>query len=450
MQKKFRIQYQNIGFTYSQCDVPLEDIMQLFKNVVKEKFGWAVICHEDHPSTVNDENHGVHRHAYLYLCKKPDWSDGRKFDIQRPYNPDHVHQDGCKIGRYCNYHPKIEPIKGKQEWLKYVIEDGIYIVDGTLGNVPFSIDSFLESHTKKTSYGYTWTAKQMKEGKTLDQIDDVAEGFIASNKRKLEEYGQFLVQKQERQIVRPKFKGVVIGTTTDKAWIKIINWTHINFLKSRKFKQKQLWIWGADHNIGKSFFFLKIMSCYKRMYPWVKGDAQDGGLVDAEYILLDEFCGAVPINDLKRLSQMGGDYSTRIRYGGIHTISKNMPLVVTSQKSIRNLYHNCSIEDVEALQCRFEEIHVQSIFEMVPIARDIDYPNHTYPWYEPNEESIESDEFIDPSTLMDPMDQPLNDELVIQENVVPIQDTVPIDDSYEDHSEHSNEENGRVSKRKKK
>ena len=97
------------------------------------------------------------------------------------------------------FHPHFEPAKKKAQCLNYVIKDGDYIVDGTYKDVPFSIETYLEANGKKQGYGFTYIATQLKQGKTLDEIDEVIPGHVLNHKRKIEEYQQFLIEKRIEQ-----------------------------------------------------------------------------------------------------------------------------------------------------------------------------------------------------------------------------------------------------------
>lgn len=411
--------------TYPQADgLSRKKIKEFYKQKLGVKYDGCIISKEDHQPKLGDKFIGKHFHVYLFLSQSYHITNCRTYDI--------------KIGDKV-YHPNIQPVKKKAAVVRYVIKsDKKYLTDN------INVIAYLKSTETKKGYGFHQAAEQLIQGKTVKTLakDPEAKAFVLNHKRKMDEYVT-LLKEIENDKPKPIFKGVVINETDDSSWIKVINWIHLNFLRPRRFKQKQLWIWGADHDIGKSFFFLKILSCYLKMYPWLKGDSQDSSLIDSDYILIDEMCGGITINDMKRLSQMGGDYNTKLRYAGIHTISKNIPLVVTSQKSISQTYINCSIEDIEALQCRFLSVNIKSLYLIVPINRDIDWPNQSYPWYQNEDDSIESDDFIDPSELLNVELPPFFIDTPPIFELDPIVDNY---DSYDYHSENSNEVNKRQKK----
>lgn len=412
----FSINTKQFFLTYPRCPATRQSLLDFLKEKLGvDRYLSSVICQEEHEPNQDDNNTGLHLHAYLLLKDRYHIRNNRYFDLK--------YEDVV-------YHPNITPVKSKPATIRYVCKSDIEVLSDN-----FDVSSYLESLKTKKGYGFEQAAKALKEGKTLKEIwlDEQSQGWFMNNKRKLEDTKIFHDAIVKMSAPRPSFKGVEIRTTNDLNWIKVVNWININFLRKRVFKQKQLWLWSPNADVGKSFFFLKVLSCYKRMHAWLKGDAQESSVSDAEYFLLDEFSGGVYINDLKRLSQMGGDYNTKIRYGGIHVVTQNIPLVVTCQKSIRDLYHNCSVEDIHALESRFLEVKVDSLFKLTPVGRDIDYPNNSYPWFEVQDDYVDPTEFIDPASLL-------------EASVDPLVDKQDIDDSFEDHSDESNE----VNKRRKK
>lgn len=419
--ENFNINAKQIFLTYPQCPLTRQEIQQFIKQKFGNDYESSVICQEEHEPTEDDNNTGLHLHAYVLLKKKKHIRNCRFFDI---------------IKEDTTYHPNVQSVKSKPAVIKYICKSDVEILSDN-----FDTEAYLESIQTKKGYSFHILAKQVKEGQTARQIweNDESSGFYVNHKRKIDDIIKFNKELANSK-PKPKFTGVTINGTNDKSWIKVINWTNVNFLRPRKFKQKQLWIWGADHDIGKTYFFLKILPHYYNMYSWLKGDSQDSTLQDAQYILIDEFCGGITINDLKRLSQMGGDYSTKLRYAGIHTITRNVPLIVTCQKSIQSTYPNCSQEDIEALQCRFIEVNIKSIYYMTPNNIQTTFPDGA-PWIETIDDTNISEEFVDPNELIGEINSNDSTSLSITTTNLLIGD-----DSFDDHSENSNE----INKRKKK
>lgn len=364
--RNFKTQAKTHSLTYPQCDVPLEEIGRQLKVIAGHRFGWHVISAEDHEERENDSSVGVHRHVHQeYQCRAFETINPRYWDIT--YND--------KV-----YHPHFEKVKHRVSHIKYVIKDGIYIVEGSLKGLPVDIDSIIQASQSKQSYGYHWVATQMKEGKTIDELDDIAPGFIVNNKRKIEEYQVFLSQKKERRAVKPLFGG--FDSVQDPNWQKVVSWTNTNFVSGqlgkmpvREPRQLQLWLTSRRHALGKSYPWKVLLREYFRCYDWVtNGHKQNSGIVDCDYILLDEFKGGMTIHDLKELSQMYG-MNIPIRYGQDIYFKKNVPLIVTSQYEPHQIFSRPEDrDDVDSLASRFLVVYVDEVCYLHTIENPLPVP----------------------------------------------------------------------------
>lgn len=309
----------------------------------------AVLCHEDHADRGDDDGGvGVHIHLIFELEKRQKWASEMDFF------------DGL-YGK----HPNVQSCRKWQNSVHYLCapqeKNGN---DPDYASYGVDVDAVLKALKTKQSYGFHEAANAMwKEKKTLDEVHDMNPGFFVREKRKLEDYDKYLKQRVVRENSLEQFVGVKDvprGVEDREEWQRVVDWINKNFLEPRRGKQPQLWIWGP-RGVGKSRPWMdkEMMLKYKKKYEWVKkGDRQDSSLLDADFILIDELCGSIPINELKTLSQMYG-MQVIWRYGGIHYYDKNVPLIVTSQHSPRVVYKNCDPEDIEALDPeRFDVVNV--------------------------------------------------------------------------------------------
>jgi len=346
----FRRQYKIASYTYSQCDVPLDVLSKHLKEKAGTKFGWHLIVAADHASTDNDQNVGVHRHVMQeYNCKSFETENARYWDIKFE-------------GK--TYHPHFEPVKKKAECLQYCMKDGNYIFDGTYKEAPFTPDVYLQANKGKQGYGFTYMATEIKKGKTLDELDDVVPGLVLNNKRKLEDYIVFQAQKKERATIKPTFYG--FEDVDDPEWQRVVDWANENFLKPRNPKQKQLWIYSNKGNMGKTHPWAVTLTEFYKRYNWLAGAPKQGlDLKTANYILMDDFKGGEFITTLKNIVQMMG-FSVDYKYGTIEDYNKNIPIIITANHSIRDVYKNCNSKDIESCELRFEMIEVFNYCELVP------------------------------------------------------------------------------------
>lgn len=101
----FDIVASNLFFTYPQCDLSNQIIMDFFVNFNYSKNKeikpiLIIVCEENHKNT-----EGIHHHIYLELSKRIHIRNPSSFDI--------------KIGN-LNYHPNIQKVKRKLATIKYV------------------------------------------------------------------------------------------------------------------------------------------------------------------------------------------------------------------------------------------------------------------------------------------------------------------------------------------
>lgn len=345
----FRTQAVRHFLTYPQCDIPLEEMLKQLKDIAGNKYGWCVISAEDHEERENDTNVGVHRHVMQEYTKKQNIRDPKYWDL---------------TWQGKTYHPHFEPVKNKAKCLQYVIKDGIYIVDGTYKDSPFSIDVYLESTKTKAGYGFTYAAKAIKEGKTIQEIDEEVPGFVMNHKRKIEEYAHFQAEKKAKLQIKPKFYG--FEDVDDPAWQQVVEWANTNFLQPRLPRQKQLWLWSDAFGIGKSYPWLNILPEYYKLYEWQPEKKQSEHFDDTiDYIVMDEFHGSTKISDLKRISQMYGMTVDR-KYSSHYQFKKNVPLIITSNHPPKSVYKNCYRTDVESLEDRFLVVQVDCKLYLKP------------------------------------------------------------------------------------
>lgn len=349
MQSKFRTEAKLHFLTYPQCDVPLQEILAQLKRIAGDRFGWAVISAEDHEERENDSNVGVHRHVMQeYTCKKFETRNPRFWDITYE-------------GK--TYHPHFEKVKKKVDCLQYVIKDGNYITDGNYKEVPFSVDVYIKSTKTKGGYGFTYMANEIKSGKTLDDLDEICPGHVLHHKRKLEEYTQFQQEKKIRQTVKPKFPGFKL-TNMPYDWVRVAEWANLNFLEKRKPRQPQLWLWSRQPEMGKTYPWAITLREYYNCYEWIYGPKQSKEMLTCDYILIDELKGGITVTELKSLSQMYG-MNLDIKYERPQFFNKNVPLIITSNRPPREIYHKCNNEDMESLESRFIIIEIDEPCHLV-------------------------------------------------------------------------------------
>lgn len=344
----FRTDCQLHFLTYPQCEVPKEECLRQLKEKYGSKYGWCVVSKEDHEERENDSNVGVHLHVMAYCKTRFTTRDPRFWDLK--------YQD--KV-----FHPHFEAAKKKAQCLEYVIKDGDYIEDGIYNDAPFSVAIYLQANKGKQGYGFTYLAKALTDGKSIFQLMDEVPGMVMNHKRKIEDYQKLLVEKKKQAVVKPPFYG--FERVEDFYWTQVVNWANLNFIGRRVPRQKQLWLWSRQPELGKSYPWAITMRKFKTCYEWIYGPKQAQEIFGCEYILIDELKGGITVTELKSLSQMYG-MNLDIKYGHPQFFDKNVPLIITSNRPPREIYHKCNNEDMESLESRFEIIEVNTHCQLVP------------------------------------------------------------------------------------
>lgn len=298
----------------------------------------AIVGHEDHEPREEDgnEDHGVHVHLVFKVTTR--WncpSDMRFFD-----------------DLFNGHHPNIQTCRDFQKSVRYSGKDGDY------ATFNLDYDAICKALDNKKGYSWNCAAKALNEGKTLDEVNNEAPGFLARNKRALDYYVEYLEEKRVRTDPRPQFPG--FEDVEDEDWQEVVNWANKNFLEPRAPRQPQLWLWSETPGLGKSFPWDFLMPQYFRQYEWVRGEKQSKELMLCDYIFFDDFSGFVTVQQLKRILQ-GYGFTQDLKYGGICKFRKNVPVVITCNRDPKSVFKNVPVQELESLEDRLNVIHVETV-----------------------------------------------------------------------------------------
>lgn len=383
----FRFASKLVFLTYSRCQIPLETmkdelirICRVTRGERRDRIKWGVICAEDHADQPDgddgidlDDPYGSvyelddprlhiteHRHVVFFCDPRIDISNPRYFDIQ--YD--------MRI-----YHPKIvkpgDKDKDLKQLLEYLVKEdpARFIQWGEYKDAPFDIFQVIRAMETKKGYGFVQAAETIKKGGSIDEIDEEAPQFVLRYSHQLEKYVDYQDKKSKRKRVLPPFPGVEdvpIDHEEHHDWQQIVEWIRENFQPYgvRSPRQKQLWVWSGESGIGKSYFWMVVLSAYFNMYPFCPGDKQTEDVRDAQYLMMDEIkARVIPIDELKKLTQMYG-YQFDVKYGRQFTLMKNIPIICTAQFSIRDTYAGEKEDDIKSLENRYLEVHVTKSFHI--------------------------------------------------------------------------------------
>lgn len=332
----FRVNAKLIFLTFPQIapgvtkEIVLERLKTFF-HLRARTIENIIVCMEDHKN-----QQGKHIHVSLVLDKA--------YDIKNPKIFDEI------VGKHGD-------IRSTRSWprsVKYVSKDGDYIAEG------FSVEAVLNSLKSKKGIAYETVAEEILNGATMKTLLHTHKGFMLQNTRKVKEFmNEVSITLAEEEQKMP-FHGV--------SWPKIIRfehaynqvigeWINLNFGgKKREVKQKQLWISGPT-GIGKTWL-IRQLDKYFRMYM-SPNESFDSSYRNGAYdfAVFEEFHGQKTITYMNQFLE---GYKMQLNVKGGFSILKtdNLPCIILSNRSIREIYHNSSDVLIEALEARLTVVEI--------------------------------------------------------------------------------------------
>ncbi len=331
-----QIQAKKFFLTFPQCNV--EPTLALNRLIFKHKCQWAVVSQENHLDGT------PHLHIVLNLKETLITRDPNIWDF------------------IAEKHGNYQVAKHILKVVKYVTKDGNYV------SHHIDVPTWIKSHQTKNGASFELVATLMKEGKSLEELDDLHPGMIARNLVKLRKYEQFLTSKRRKIASKElqQWKALDIGNL-DLDFRILGIWMNNNLHPGspRHFKQKQLWVWG-NSNLGKTSMIMKLMTFFRTyMIPMDVRHLDDYEDDDYDLLVMDEFKGQKSITWMNGFTQ-GGHFPIHRRYNG--TIKKkNLPVIVLSNYSIEGAYEKVNMYNPERLQSlknRFEVINVNKFIDL--------------------------------------------------------------------------------------
>ncbi len=328
---KKQIQGKKFFLTFPQCKTsPKRALKRLMTKYPDLK--WAVVAREDHMDGT------PHLHLAIYLTKK-----------LRTRNPKHWDFIAKKHGNY-------QVMKNAVHVMKYVTKGSDFLC--------YNIDPKAWLLAKQTKKGYSFevVAGLMRNGSSIQDIDDKSPGMVLQNLAKMEKYRLFLEAK-----ARKEAKATLIPWSTcdvlnmDQDFRTLGLWLNNNLHGNlRPFKQRQLWLHGAT-NLGKTSLIMTLSKSFRVF--WVSLDTKHlDGYNDEEYdlIVFDEFKGQKSITWMNGFVA-GSPFMVYRRYASTMKLL-NLPVIVLSNYSIEGAYsqvHLFTPERLDTIKGRFIQIEVK-------------------------------------------------------------------------------------------
>jgi len=442
----------------------LKAIVDFSETKYQRKVVQCIVALENHGKVENPEiseaeglvDPGVHWHIVFKVDKN--------WDIRRPDFFDPI------FGQHCH----IETVKAFNACVLYTAKDGNYTA---LGIDVDAIKKAVKEHkgVKHIEVANTILADpNVPISKLLNQFP----GYMIQHQKKVIDFSA-LAQSVTTNLI--PYYGIEDTRNCNLATQLIAKWLTENLPPAkRQHKQKQLYIYGPT-NIGKTSLLMRLMDSF---HTYVVADEEkfwSGFHDNYELAIIDEFNGCKTISQLNSFLE-----GTRVPLSqkGVTGVmkTKNIPVIICSNKSPREVYHHVNDKSplvLDAFEARLEIIYTEDQIR-VPFKKDIlegsqvDSLFHLLDEQQENSEDsllhLSSD--LESTVLVEgelPRDRGLDQMDAILDQCTPpdtqapanlmaqlhcdeylnMSDSYSSEDSYDDHSDISNLEKKRKRKHKK-
>ena len=326
----FRFGGIRVFLTFPQCDRSKRVALKSIEDTDLFDVEYAVVAEEAH------QDGTPHLHAVIRF-KKP------------------VHTRDCTFFDFVGgKHGNLKKIT-RSEWrvVAYVMKAGRWVC--TNG---FDAAKFVEAGMKKGSTKAALIAMQILEDSTvtLQSITKEHPGYVLMNLHKIQAFMKMASIWKEKEDTKTWTPLPVPTLYMHNKYI--VEWLNLNLTIARKFKQKQLYIWGSV-GAGKTHM-INILSGLLNIYHIPKNEDWDDQYEDGLYQLavLDEFKRQKTRAYL--LEWLQGSSMSLKRKGLCRLIkSCNIPTIILSNYSLDELYSDPKYHGtLPALQARLEEIWI--------------------------------------------------------------------------------------------
>lgn len=319
MSTRFRLRAKQFFLTYPQCETTKEVAAQNIRDRFGDSIEAYAIAAEHHAATEQDPVGGAHLHILLHFKERLEATRADFFDFI--------------TGTHGNYQVQKGTIQKVAEYLTK--EDQTPLC--------FGIDLDAAKRKQKSLFGQL--AEMIKDGKSMDEIDDEMPGAVLQHKRKLDDYYQFQEAKRRRLEVRenPK-KGFLHFEDQDLT---------VELGLPRPFRTKQYFITGPT-GTGKTSLINALNEAGFRGYPLPIDGKFDEWSDDFDFAYIDEFNSQLTLTIMNQfldgqLMCLTCRYQNKLK-------KKNVPVFILSNKHLEELYPNTPVAMKAALASRLEII----------------------------------------------------------------------------------------------
>lgn len=321
--KSFELRHKTVFLTYPQCTIDKSEMLQHLITLLIDKTPKIIVAHENHHKT-----EGQHLHVYIQCETAITTHNERYFD-------------------YKSYHPNIKLVTKREGIIKYCCKDN----DITTHNI--DVSSYLNDIQKHKNHLSNEVASSIQHGTTFSEISKKYPGFAMIHRRVIMETINDYEQNKLNEERKSKWSKIAKFTAGDGDFtnMRIAGWINDHILQPHKFRDQCLWIKGPTkcgkssliqflHNQGLNILMVDVSSGF-----------YDGISNNTQLIVFDEYKAQKTITEMNKLCD-GSLCRLNIK-GSSYQLTKPIPVIVLSNFSIKEAYHNSDQQHLDTLIGRF-------------------------------------------------------------------------------------------------
>lgn len=330
-QRRWQVKWTRLALTFPQNDTDPDDCMDLIEAKFAENLDWAVVGQEKHQDGHN------HLHCAIFL--KQEYRSSVAADL-----------DVLGGGLHGNY----QSMRDEYKWVAYCMKGENYV------SAHVDVEVWLQAKLDKQSGKATLIARQIQRGATVDSVALEHPGFFMMNSPKLYGYSSYVQALQARKSVLP-WNGAVTPQL-DGPLHEVSEWLNLNVCQPRGIKQRNLWLWSATPDHGKTTF-LDALSHHCRVYHISTENFYDQYFDDQfDVAVMDEFRGSKQVAFINQWCD--GTQMPIPKKGSQYTKFQNIPTIICGNHSIWDSWTTVDALKLATVQSRFLEVELTDFLEV--------------------------------------------------------------------------------------
>lgn len=371
----FQLNSKSLFLTFSQCEFPLTSFLEKLEQFFEGNIEKCVAARELHEDG--------HPHLHAALC------------LKRPFRTVNARVFDSLVEPAIHPNIRSKHLGGWKKAFKYAMKDGNFLT------LPRDLD--LQTLLKKKDAKTEAIAALVRQGASLDAIDDQEPGYMLMHLQQVQRYVSFIELKKKRnefaaaQLQKVRVRPAELYST---AWnVEIASWLTSNIRQKRAHRQKQLWV-KAPPGAGKTSILMWLEKTFNlSIYYWPRDEKWWDGYSDGCYdlIVLDEYRSQKMITELNPI--LSGDPTPLSRRNAPPLIKRDiLPVLILSNFSPMESYHKVQMSQLHPLLDRID-------FVEVPEGGLIRLEEHTAtPYATDDEEIVNFDD--NPNVFIEALDDP--------------------------------------------